>query len=115
MSSHQGDTHDAAILDQIHGLAERISDERTRILMHNVVGALRATPKPIPRGVLGSVLEAVALNPQPLPPSAGDVTVDVEPPPGANESTLPPEILRTVLEAVALNPQPLPPESEPSP
>jgi hypothetical protein len=118
MSSHEGDTSDAVILDQIRELAAGISDERTRVLMHNVASALKLSPQPIPRGILGTVLEAVALNPQPLPPSerADIVTSDTAPlAPGRDEVALnpqpiPPGILRTVLEAVALNPQPLPPE-----
>ena len=66
---------DAAILNQIEALAESISDKRTE-------------------KVFKSVIEAVALNPQPLPPATHD-------------------LLRSVIDWVALNPQPLPPEPPP--
>jgi hypothetical protein len=67
MSSYEGGA-DAAILEQIRELAAGISDERTRLVMQNVTGALALNPQPLPPGILRTVLEAVALNPQPLPP-----------------------------------------------
>ena len=66
---------DPAILDEIRQLTTELSDARVR-------------------SILRSVIDAVALNPQPLPPATGD-------------------ILRSVIDAVALNPQPLPPEPPP--
>jgi hypothetical protein len=66
---------DVAILNQIRELASGMSDQRSK-------------------AILGSVIDAVALNPQPLPPRVH-------------------EILKSVLEAVALNPQPLPPDPPP--
>jgi len=68
MSSYEGGTSDAAILEQIRELAERISDERTRGVIKNVTGAVALNPQPLPPEMLRTVLEAVALNPQPLPP-----------------------------------------------
>lgn len=75
MTSPQGAAGDAAILDEIRGLAASLSDERTQ-------------------GILQSVIDAVALNPQPLPPRFH-------------------EIFQSFVDAVALNPQPLPPEPAP--
>lgn len=69
---------DKAVLGEIRALAARLSDQRTRGLVH-------------------SLLDAVALNPQPLPP---------EPPP---EAVRVQAIIQLVGDAVALNPQPLPP------
>ena len=66
---------DAAILEQIRGLTANLSDERAR-------------------GILQSVIDAVALNPQPLPPQFQD-------------------IFQSFVDAVALNPQPLPPDPPP--
>ncbi len=66
---------DAAILDEISELAGGISDERTQ-------------------AILKSVIEAVALNPQPLPPRTH-------------------ELLQSIIDAMALNPQPPPPEPPP--
>ena len=66
---------DAAVLDQIRDLAQSLTDERSQV-------------------VLSSVINAVALNPQPLPPRTH-------------------ELLRSVIDAVALNPQPLPPDPPP--
>ena len=70
MSSYEGAGPDAAILAQIRELAAGISDDRTRVLLENVTGALELNPQPLPPGSLRTVLEAVALNPQPLPPRA---------------------------------------------
>ena len=66
---------DVAILDQIRELAAQLSDERSR-------------------RILRTVADAVALNPQPLPPATQD-------------------LVRSMIDAVALNPQPLPPEPPP--
>ena len=79
MSSYEADGHpDGALLDEISALAGRLSDERARNL-------------------LTSSIEAVALNPQPLPP---------DPPPEADRISA---ILGLVKDAVMLNPQPIPP------
>jgi hypothetical protein len=64
---------DAAVLDEIRALTKRLGDKRTQ-------------------GILRSVIDAVALNPQPLPPRVHD-------------------ILQAILDA--LNPQPLPPGPPP--
>jgi hypothetical protein len=82
MSSHERASSDAEILAQIRELAANVSDERTRLVMQNVTDALALNPQPIPPGILKDVTDALALNPQPLPPG----------------------ILRTVLEAVAVVP-----------
>ena len=65
---------DAAVLKEIRELTGSISDKRTQ-------------------AILSSVLDAVALNPQPLPPRVHDV-------------------LRAFVEAI--NPQPLPPRPTPA-
>ena len=94
MDSYDGPNSDAAILGQIRELAAGISDERTRIVLHNVSGALELNPQPIPPGILRIVVEAIALNPQPLPPAEEAASSSAE------------------REDVALNPQPLPPDRD---
>ncbi len=84
MSSYEGD---AAILGQVRELADGIADEPTRAMLQNVIEALRLNPQPLPPEAMEKLSDALKLNPQPLPPSS----------------------LRTILEKVALNPQPLPP------
>ncbi len=79
MTIQEGHHPDVAILAGIRELAAGLSDERAQ-------------------GIVNAVLDAVALNPQPLPP---------EPPP---EAVRVQAIVRLVRDAVALNPQPLPPE-----
>jgi hypothetical protein len=69
VASPEHSKHDAAILNEIRELTRRIRDRRTQV-------------------ILGSLIDAVALNPQPLPPRVH-------------------ELFRAVLDA--LNPQPLPP------
>ena len=91
MDSYGDDTSDAVILRQIRELAAGISDERTRVVLQNVGGALELNPQPIPPGVLRTLLETIALNPQPLPPVAEASSRSMEG------------------EDSALNPQPLPP------
>jgi hypothetical protein len=79
MSSYEADgASDGAILDEISALTGRLSDERAR-------------------AALGSTIDAVALNPQPLPPA---------PPPEAERSRA---ILVAVRDMLMLNPQPIPP------
>jgi hypothetical protein len=108
MKSTYGSGSDAAILDQIRDLAAGLSDERSRAVLQNVVGALELNPQPLPPGILRIVVEAIALNPQPLPPTPEDGVGDPEPL-ALNPQPIPPGVLRTVLETIALNPQPLPP------
>jgi hypothetical protein len=85
------------------------------------------TPVPVPdppmvSSLLGSRLDAVALNPQPLPPREGlnlsmlgsrldAVALNPQPLPPREGLTL--SMLGSHLDAVALNPQPLPPSPWP--
>ncbi len=79
MSSYAADGFpDGGLLDEISALAGRLTDERARI-------------------VLASTIDAVALNPQPLPPS---------PPPEAESYRA---ILVAVKDVLMLNPQLIPP------
>lgn len=79
MSSYAADGFpDRALLDEISALAGRLTDERART-------------------VLASTIDAVALNPQPLPPA---------PPPEAESYRA---ILVAVKDVLMLNPQPIPP------
>jgi hypothetical protein len=73
VTSPEHSQHDAAILKDIRELSRRIRDRRTQV-------------------ILGSLIDAVALNPQPLPPRVH-------------------ELFQAVLDA--LNPQPLPPGPPP--
>jgi hypothetical protein len=73
---------DSDTLAEIRSLAANLSDARAK-------------------SVVTSVIDAVALNPQPLPP---------EPPPEALRAGA---IIQLVIDAVALNPQPLPPGPPP--
>lgn len=79
MTSPEGADPDMAIMREIRELAGRLSNERTQ-------------------AVVTSLLDAVALNPQPLPP---------KPPP---EDLRIQAIFQLVADAVALHPQPLPPK-----
>ena len=79
MASYEGDAGpDADVLAEIRSLAANLTDERAK-------------------SVVTSVVDAVALNPQPLPP---------EPPPEADRMAA---IIAVVRDVVALNPQPIPP------
>lgn len=63
---------DDAILAQIRELSAELSDERVQVIVGSVIDAVMLNPQPIPPGIqeiLRSVVDAVALNPQPLPPS----------------------------------------------
>ena len=84
MSSYEGD---AAILGQVRELAAGLSDDPARKVLQNVVDALALNPQPLPPGTVEKLSDALKLNPQPLPP----------------------ENLRSILDVVALNPQPIPP------
>jgi hypothetical protein len=97
MTDYEARDRDEAILDEIRELSRRLSDERARAIVGSVVDAVALNPQPLPpkaKEILGSVIDAVALNPQPIPPG-------IE------------EILRSIVDAVALNPQPLPPDPPP--
>jgi hypothetical protein len=52
---------DRAILDQIRMLAGRLGDDRVKAIIQNVIDAVGLNPQPLPPAT-------VALNPQPLPP-----------------------------------------------
>jgi len=95
---------DGAVLMRIRELASALSDERSRAVLVNVVGALELNPQPLPPGIVRIVLEAIALNPQPLPPAEGGEVQEID----RDMPSIPPAVLRTVLEAIALNPRPLP-------
>ena len=84
---------DEAILSDIRELTRGLSDERARAAVGSVIDLVALNPQPLPpktRQILDSVIDAVALNPQPLPPKVA-------------------EALRAVVGAVSLNPQPEPP------
>ena len=62
---------DRAILNDIHALAGRLGDNRMKVIVQNVVDAVALNPQPLPpllERLLRSFVDAVALNPQPLPP-----------------------------------------------
>ena len=74
MSKHP----DAAVLDQIRELVGNLSDQRSRAILKPVIDAVALNPQPLPprtHDLLKAVIDAVALNPQPLPP---------DPPPDAS-------------------------------
>ena len=76
MNSPEGVGDDGPVLAEIRELAGGLSDERTKVIFQTVLDAVALNPQPIPPGIqqiLQSVIDAIALNPQPLPP---------EPPPG---------------------------------
>ena len=102
-------TSDGAILLQIRELAGALSNQRSRSVLCNVVGALELNPQPLPPGIVRIVLEAIALNPQPLPPAEATSAVPVEEV-GQDAPAIPPAVFARSLRAIALNPQPLPPE-----
>ena len=84
---------DEAILSEIRELSRGLSDERARAAVGSVIDLVALNPQPLPpktRQILDSVFDAVALNPQPLPPKVV-------------------EALRSVVNAVSLHPQPEPP------
>lgn len=82
MSTPDHSPPDAAILNEIRELAGSISDERTQAILESVIDAVALNPQPLPpktHKLLRSVIDAVALNPQPLPP---------EPPPEAGGASV---------------------------
>ena len=60
---------DAAILNEIRELTGRISNKRTQVILRSVIDAVALNPQPLPPRI-HDILQAVvdALNPQPLPP-----------------------------------------------
>jgi hypothetical protein len=69
MSYAEGSHPDAPILDQIRGLTGSITDERSRAILRSVVDAVALNPQPLPPLVNQVWQEVVSeLNPQPLPP-----------------------------------------------
>jgi hypothetical protein len=69
MSGQEGTASDAEILGKIRELAADISDERTRRVVQNLTYAVALNPQPLPPAALRSMLEAIALVEQELPPS----------------------------------------------
>jgi hypothetical protein len=63
---------DASILNEIRDLTGRIRDWRTQAILRSVIDAVALNPQPLPPRV-HEFLQAIvnALNPQPLPPRAG--------------------------------------------
>jgi hypothetical protein len=63
---------DEAVLAQIRELSRELSDERAQRIVARLVDAVALNPQPLPPVVgdmLFAVVDAVALNPQPLPPA----------------------------------------------
>jgi len=90
---HPESRGDEAILNEIRELSRGLSDERAQSIVGAVVDAVALNPQPLPPKVgeiLGDVIDVVALNPQPIPPGIEAV-------------------LRAVVGSVSLNPQPEPP------
>jgi hypothetical protein len=60
---------DAAVLNEIRELTKRLGDKRTQGILRSVIDAVALNPQPLPPRV-HDILQAVvdALNPQPLPP-----------------------------------------------
>ena len=93
MTSPEAGGRDEAILNEMRELSRGLSDERAQAVMVSVIDAVALNPQPLPpkvQEILGSVIDAVALNPQPIPPGIEAV-------------------LRAVVGSVSLNPQPEPP------
>jgi hypothetical protein len=69
MTSPEYSNPDAAILNQIREFTGGIRDERTQAIVRSVIDAVALNPQPLPPRV-HKILQAVinALNPQPLPP-----------------------------------------------
>jgi hypothetical protein len=64
------DSYDAPVLDEMRELTGRIRDQRTQALLRSVIDAVALNPQPLPPRA-HALLQAVvdALNPQPLPPA----------------------------------------------
>jgi hypothetical protein len=61
---------DAPVLNEMRELTGRIRDQRTQVLLRSVIDAVALNPQPLPPRA-HALLQAVvdALNPQPLPPA----------------------------------------------
>jgi hypothetical protein len=71
MTSAEPVDADIALFAQIRGLVAELSDDRSRAILRTVVDAVALNPQPLPpatQEILRSMIDAVALNPQPLPP-----------------------------------------------
>ena len=67
---------DAAILQEIRGLTTNLADEQAQGILQSVIDALALNPQPLPprfQDIFQGFVDAVALNPQPLPPEPPDV------------------------------------------
>ena len=76
MPRFESNAQDADVLNQMHELTHEISDQRTQAILQSVIDAVALNPQPIPPGIqeiFQSVLDAIALNPQPLPPGPDDL------------------------------------------
>jgi hypothetical protein len=69
VTSPKDSNPDAAILNEIRELTGGIRDERTQVILRSVIDGVALNPQPLPPRV-HKFLQAVvdALNPQPLPP-----------------------------------------------
>ena len=69
MANPQNCNADAAVLNEIRELTGRISDKRIQTILRSVIDAVALNPQPLPP-IAHQLLQAVinALNPQPLPP-----------------------------------------------
>ncbi|MGD9544560.1 MAG: hypothetical protein AB7F41_01230 [Methylocystis sp.] len=69
MTSPNDCSSDVAILNEIRELTGRIGDQRIQTILRSVIDAVALNPQPLPPRA-HELLQAVvnALNPQPLPP-----------------------------------------------
>lgn len=69
MASPNDCSSDIAVLTEMRELTGRISDQRIQTLLRSVIDAVALNPQPLPPRA-HELLQAVvnALNPQPLPP-----------------------------------------------
>jgi len=69
VTSPEDSNPDAAILNEIRELTRGIRDKRTQVILRSVIDEVALNPQPLPPRV-HKFLQAVvdALNPQPLPP-----------------------------------------------
>ena len=74
MSSSKDCSSDATVLREIRDLTGRIGDQRIQTLLRSVIDAVALNPQPLPPRA-HELLQAVvnALNPQPLPPGPPDI------------------------------------------
>jgi hypothetical protein len=70
VTSPEHSKHDAAVLDEMRNLTRRIRDTRTQAILGSVIDAVALNPQPLPPRVHQLFLAVLdALNPQPLPPA----------------------------------------------